>query len=145
MLTKEHKSLHLSLLLPAPLTRVWQVWTQPDEIKNWWGPDGFTNDIRKMDLQKDGEWILTMKGPDGKTFPNKSIFREILPNKKVVLEHFNPAYLATVTFEPKGNQTQMEWTMEFPTVELYDVVVKTFKADEGFRQSGEKLIAYLKT
>ena len=130
-------------MLPAPIERVWQVWTNPEEIKNWWGPNGFSNHIKKMELKPGGEWVFTMQGPDGKTFPNKSIFKEVITNKKIVFEHFNPGYLATVAFEARGKETHMEWTMEFATVEMYNVVVKTFKADEGFRQNGEKLMAYL--
>jgi len=96
-----------------------------------------------MDMVEGGEWLLTLYGPDGKHYPNKSIFKEIVPLKKIVFQHLNPNYLATVVFEPKGNQTLMDWTSRFETPELYEIVIKTFKADEGFRQNAEKLENYL--
>ncbi len=130
-------------LLYAPVELVWKVWTDADHIKNWWGPNGFTNTIKKMDVAVNGEWLLTMHGPDGKNYPNKSIFREIIPNKKIVFDHYHPNYKATITFESNGDKTFMDWIGVFETKELYDVVVKTFKADEGLKQSVEKLKAYL--
>lgn len=139
----ESKEMHINLALDAPIEHVWKVWTEPDHIANWWGPTGFTNTIRKMDVKDGGEWLLTMHGPDGKNYPNKSVFVEVIHHQKIVYQHFNPNYLATIHFQPKGKTTSIEWTMAFETAELFDIVVKTFKADEGLRQNGEKLSAYL--
>ena len=137
------RELLVAKTLNAPIEVVWEVWTNPDHIASWWGPAGFTNTIHKMDVVADGEWRLTMHGPDGKRFPNKSVFKEITALKKIVFQHFNPNYLATIMFEPGGNQTWMEWSMLFDTNELFETVVKVFKADEGLKQSVEKLETYL--
>lgn len=91
-----------------------------------------------------GEWRLTMHGPDGKRYPNKSVFIEIVPFKKIVFQHFNPNYVATIVFHPKEKETLMEWTMLFETTELFETVVKVFKADEGLNQNVEKLENYIK-
>ncbi|MCZ4242665.1 SRPBCC domain-containing protein [Pedobacter punctiformis] len=139
-----NRSLRITKILNAPIDLVWKVWTDPVHIANWWGPIGFTNTIHKMDLIADGEWCLTMHGPDGKNYPNKSVFLEIIPSKKIVFQHFNPNYLATIVFESKESQTLMEWTMLFETNELFETVVKVFKADEGLNQNVEKLETYLK-
>ena len=133
-----------TMLFNSPIENVWEAWANPERIAKWWGPEGFTSDILKMDVVKNGEWLLTMHGPDGKRYPNKSVYQEIEPHKKIIFQHFNPHYLAIVDFEPRGSQTQMEWSMQFETAELFEVVVKTFKADEGFKQSVEKLENYLK-
>ena len=55
-----------SILLDAPIELVWKAFTKPKYIKNWWGPNGFTNTIEKMQVYTGGEWIFTMHGPDGK-------------------------------------------------------------------------------
>ena len=60
---------------------MWEVWTNPEHIANWWGPKGFTNTIHQMDFQEGGEWKFTMHGPDGKNYPNRSIFKEIIPSR----------------------------------------------------------------
>ncbi len=137
------REISIKKILSAPIDKVWQVWTSAEHIVNWWGPDGFTNTIHTMDVRPGGEWRLTMHGPDGKRFPNKSEFVEIIQNEKIVFQHFNPNYLATVIFNPEGNKTLMQWTMLFETAELFETVVKVFKADEGLKQNAEKLENYL--
>jgi len=67
----------ISRLLDAPIDLVWEVWTDPEHIKNWWGPDGFTNTIQLMDMKEGGEWNLIMHGPDGTDYKNKSVFMEV--------------------------------------------------------------------
>ena len=59
-----------SVLMASPET-VWEAWTNPDHLAKWWGPEGFTSTIRKMEVAKGGEWLLTMQGPDGKNYNNK--------------------------------------------------------------------------
>lgn len=138
------RTLGITSMLRAPIELVWQVWTTPEHIANWWGPTGFTNTIYKMDVQEGGEWRFTMHGPDEKSYPNKSVFIEIVPYKKIVFQHFNPNYIATINFEPNEKETFMEWIMLFETPELYETVVNVFKADEGLKQNVEKLGNYLK-
>lgn len=139
-----NRGIRVTKALPATIDVVWKVWTTPEHIAHWWGPTGFTNTIHKMDVTANGEWRLTMHGPDGKTYPNKSVFVEIVTHKKIVFEHFNPNYLATIVFEPIGKETLLDWTMTFETHELFETVVKVFKADEGLNQNVEKLVNYLK-
>ena len=130
--------------IDAPLEKVWLVWTKPEHLTQWWGPAGFTTTIHQMEMVVGSEWKLTLHSPDGTNFPNRSIFREIISHKKIVYEHFNPHFIATVVFEEQGKETSIDWSMEFDTVEMYEVVVKTHKADEGQKQNIEKLKAYLK-
>jgi uncharacterized protein YndB with AHSA1/START domain len=139
------RELRISRLLNAPIDLVWVVWTDPDHIKNWWGPDGFTNTINKMDMKQGGEWELVMHGPDGTDYKNKSVFKEIIKHKKIVYEHITgPKFTATVEFEKRGDTTFLSWHMLFQSREEFIQTVKTFKADEGLRQNIEKLIEYLR-
>ncbi len=39
------REIKISRLLNAPVELVWEVWTNPEHLKNWWGPNGFTNTI----------------------------------------------------------------------------------------------------
>ena len=138
------RELRISRLLDAPVELVWEVWTNPEHIKNWWGPNGFTNTITKMEIKPGGEWNLIMHGPDGTDYKNKSVFKEIVKHKKFVYEHISgPKFLAKVTFESRGNQTFLEWHMLFKTKEEFIQTVKTFKADEGLKQNIAKLNIYL--
>ena len=140
------RELRLNSILDAPVELVWQVWTNSKHIAQWWGPNGFTNTIGKMDLEPGGEWELVMHGPDGADYKNKSIFKEIVPFKKIVYQHVtNPKFVSTIEFEARGEKTFLSWHMLFETAEQFIQVVKTFKADEGLKQNIEKLNVYLQS
>lgn len=134
----------ITRLLNAPVELVWEVWTNADHIKNWWGPNGFTNTINKMDLSQGGEWNLVMHGPDGKDYKNKSQFRKIIKYKKIVYQHVSgPKFISTIEFEKRGVKTFLKWQMLFETKEELIRTVKTFKADEGLKQNISKLESYI--
>lgn len=138
-----NRELSISRVLNAPIELVWEVWTKPEHIQHWWGPNGFTNTIQIMDFKVNGEWKFTMHGPDGKNYPNRSVFKEIIPFQKIVFEHFNPHFITTVLFEPNGDKTQMTWTALFDSEEILDIIVKAHNAKEGQRQNIERLKNYL--
>ena len=130
--------------LNAPIELVWEVWTDPEHLAQWWGPDGFTNTISKMDMKPGGDWDLVMHGPDGTDYKNKSVFREIVKYRKIVYDHVSgPRFIATISFEERGNKTFLHWHMLFETKEQFIQTVKTFKADIGLKQNVQKLELYL--
>jgi len=138
------RELIISRTLNAPVELVWEVWTNPEHIAKWWGPNGFTNTIKKMEIKPGGEWDLIMHGPDGTDYKNKSIFREVVPFKKIVYDHISgPQFTATIEFTSMGNQTHIRWQMTFATAEEFLQVIKTFKADDGLKQNVLKLNAFL--
>ena len=140
------RDLTISRKLNAPVELVWEAFTNPGHIAQWWGPEGFTNTIHKMDVRPGGEWKLTMHGPDGRDYDNASIFLEIVPMKKIVYEHTSsPHILATITFEAQGEQTLLNWHMLFDSKEDFIYVVETFKADIGLTQNIGRLTEYVKT
>ncbi len=140
----EDREIKISRLLNAPIELVWHVWTNPDHIKNWWGPNGFSNTISKMEVKPGGEWNLIMHGPDGVDYVNKSVFTEVIKFKKLVYEHIShPKFVATIEFESLNNQTKLNWHMLFESKDQFIQVVKTFKADEGLKQNIDKLQNYL--
>ena len=138
------RELNITRELNAPIELVWEVWTDPEHLAKWWGPDGFTNTISKMDMKPGGEWDLVMHGPDGTDYKNKTVFREIVKYKKIVYDHVSgPKFIATITFEQRGNKTFLHWHMLFETKEQFIQTVKTFKADIGLKQNVQKLELYL--
>lgn len=138
------REISISRLLNAPIELVWEVWTDPEHIKNWWGPDGFTNTISRMEVKPEGKWNLVMHGPDGTDYRNESIFKEIVRHKKLVYQHITgPKFLATIQFESQGDKTFLQWHMLFDSREEFIQTVRTFKADQGLRQNIEKLDVYL--
>lgn len=62
--------------LDAPRELVWRVWTDPDEVAKWWGPEHFSTPREKieMDLRPGGVCRMTMIGPDGQEYPSDGHF-----------------------------------------------------------------------
>jgi uncharacterized protein YndB with AHSA1/START domain len=137
------RELRLSRVLDAPVELVWEVFTDPEHIAQWWGPNGFRNTITRMEVKPGGKWDLVMHGPDGTDYKNESVFLEVVTHRKIVFEHVSPKFTATIRFEERGEQTMLTWHMLFESVEQFIQVVKTFKADEGLKQNIEKLSRYL--
>ncbi|MBL4677245.1 MAG: SRPBCC family protein [Mucilaginibacter sp.] len=142
--TTKDRELYLERLLDAPIDLVWEVWTKPEHIAQWWGPNGFTNTIHKMDMQPEGDWELTMHGPDGTDYPNKSTFKEVVPMKKIVYHHTSyPHIVATIEFEVQGDKTLIKWHMLFDSVEVFIDVAKKYGAKKGQKENVDKLAVYL--
>ena len=68
-----------SRILNYPVELVYQAFVNPLHLKEWWGPEGFTNTIHEFDLRPGGKWKLTMHGPEKGNYENESIFKVIQP------------------------------------------------------------------
>jgi uncharacterized protein YndB with AHSA1/START domain len=55
----------ITRVLDAPRALVFEAFTDPVHIGEWWGPDGFTNTMQEMHVKPGGAWRHIMHGPDG--------------------------------------------------------------------------------
>ncbi|HLL26845.1 MAG TPA: SRPBCC domain-containing protein [Xanthobacteraceae bacterium] len=69
----------------APRELVFKAFTEPERMKEWWGPKGFTVIASKMDLRPGGTYHYGMRAPDGKTMWGKFVYREIVRPERIVL------------------------------------------------------------
>jgi uncharacterized protein YndB with AHSA1/START domain len=144
-MTTTGRELAISRVVNAPRELVWEVWTNPEHIKHWWGPNGFTNTIFEMNVKAGGVWDFIMHGPDGTDYKNKSVYKEVVKPEKLVYDHVSgPKFQFSVTFTEQGKKTLISIQMLFETTEERDNVIKVFKADEGLRQNIYKLEGYLR-
>lgn len=118
--------------IAAPCEQVYSAFRNPEQLARWWGPDGFSNTFREFDLREGGYWRFTMHGPDGKSYPNENLFREVVPNERVVIEHQSDHhFFLTITFSKVGNATVVGWCQLFDTVEHYrDIAEFVAQANE---------------
>jgi len=96
-----------------------KAWTDPDHLKNWWGPKGFTNTFNEYDLRPGGRWSFIMHGPDKGNYPNEVEFIKIdKPNLIYWKRHSKPLFRVLATFEEVAeNQTKIIFKMLFDTTE----------------------------
>lgn len=143
------RELSISRLINAPRELVWKVWTDPEHVKNWWGPDGFTNTIHEMNVKAGGVWRLTMHGPDGRDYPNKIVFIEVVKPERLVYRHSGDVdtepvnFHVTVTFEKQGNKTLLSMKSVFESAAELERVVKNHGAREGMTQHVGRLEEYV--
>jgi uncharacterized protein YndB with AHSA1/START domain len=138
----------LSREFDAPRELVFQAYTDPAHIGNWWGPDGFTNTIHEMDVRPGGLWRFIMHGPDGTDWSNRVAYQEVSPPERLVYLHGEDvdddpgAFHVTIQFEDLGGRTRVTQRMLFASKAQRDGVV-SFGAVELGKQTLAKLAAYL--
>jgi uncharacterized protein YndB with AHSA1/START domain len=100
--------------IPAPVEQVFAAFQSPARLARWWGPAGFTNTFKVCEFRTGGHWSYTMHGPNGGNYPNESVFAEIDPPVKVVIEHVSqPRYRLVIALAPSAAGTVVSWSQTF--------------------------------
>jgi uncharacterized protein YndB with AHSA1/START domain len=69
----------------AAVDLIWQMWTDPEHFKNWYGPKGFTVPVADMDMRVGGTRLICMASPDGSMkMWTTGEYTEIVANKRLV-------------------------------------------------------------
>jgi uncharacterized protein YndB with AHSA1/START domain len=144
MSTPTDNEIYSSRTLNAPIELVYQAFANPQHLKNWWGPEGFTNTIHEFDLQPGGKWLLTMHGPEKGNYENASVFKTVAPNKLVTWTRLSqPLFDMEVAFEVVSpNKTTISFRMIFDSVEACNKM-KPFvvpKNEENFDRLERELV-----
>lgn len=106
-------------LLSASPRDVFAAFENPDRLAQWWGPNGFTNTFEQFEFKPGGRWVFVMHGPNGANYANESLFREIQPDTRIVIEHVSqPCFTLTVTLTARGAKTRLDWVQEFESPEV---------------------------
>jgi uncharacterized protein YndB with AHSA1/START domain len=105
--------------IPAPPDQVFAAFTDPTRLARWWGPAGFTNTFNLCEFRTGGRWSFVMHAPNGNTFPNESLFAEVDPPRKVVVQHLSePKYLLTIGLTPSATGTVVSWNQAFESAHM---------------------------
>jgi uncharacterized protein YndB with AHSA1/START domain len=98
---------------------VYKAWTDPDHLKNWWGPKGFTNTFNIFDLRVGGRWSFIMHGPERGHYSNECTFAVIREPELLVWDRQSkPIFQVEVVFEEIAeNETRVTFKQKFKTAE----------------------------
>jgi uncharacterized protein YndB with AHSA1/START domain len=80
----DRTELTLTRMFDAPRARVWKAWTDPERLKRWWGPEGFSSPVCRIDLRVGGAYLFCMRSPEGKDYWSTGLYREIVPLERLV-------------------------------------------------------------
>lgn len=119
MTAKSENVIYSSRILNAPVDIVYKAFADPQHLKKWWGPNGFTNTFHEFDLRPGGNWILTMHGPEKGNYENSSVFEIVEPLERIGWKRISkPLFDMEVGFKKISDvQTEISFTMTFETAE----------------------------
>ncbi len=63
--TKTKEAVVIERTFDAAVDLVWQMWTDPEHFKKWYGPTGFSIPVAEIDLSVGGKRLVCMASPDG--------------------------------------------------------------------------------
>jgi uncharacterized protein YndB with AHSA1/START domain len=141
----------ISRVFNASRERVFKAWTDPKQLAIWWGPQGFTNPVCKIDARPGGAIHIDMRGPDGTVYPMSGAVTEI--NEPDLLaftsapldEKGNPVFevLTTVTFADEGGKTKL--TVQAKVTKVVGDAAAGYLSgmDQGWNQSLDRLAAWV--
>jgi uncharacterized protein YndB with AHSA1/START domain len=107
----------------APRELVWRAWTEPERVKQWFGPKDYTAPACNIDLRAGGKYLFWMRSPEGQDFWSTGVYREIVAPERIVSIHSFA--------DEKGNvvpATHYGMSVDFP---LEMQLTVTFDVDEG--------------
>ena len=78
------RELVITRVFDAPRQLVWKAWTDPEQVRRWWGPKDFTAPVCKIDLRVGGVYLFCMRSPEGQDYWNTGVYREIVPPSRLV-------------------------------------------------------------
>ncbi|MCF1707237.1 SRPBCC domain-containing protein [Tabrizicola sp. J26] len=121
----EDRQITLSRLIRAPQSRVWQAWTDPQLLPQWFGPEGYSCQTKEIDLREGGVWRFDMIGPDGKVWANRHRITRHDPERRIEFildsdDDASPRMQVVVTMEPEADGTRLTQVMTFPDAAMRD-------------------------
>jgi uncharacterized protein YndB with AHSA1/START domain len=109
------RELVLTRLIDASREKLFKAWTDPALLKQWFAPLPWTTPVAELDVRPGGANLIVMRGPDGKEFPNRGVYLEVVKNERLVFTDAytkawspseKPFMTVVVTFEDEGGKTR---------------------------------------
>ena len=105
----------------VPVNLVWEAWTKPEHIVQWWSPPGMKMNIVEHEFAVGGKWKYSAAMPGGGEFVSEGVYTEIIVHEKIVTSaDFRPmteGVTIQVLFEAKGGKTEFTFSIIHPTEE----------------------------
>jgi uncharacterized protein YndB with AHSA1/START domain len=118
--------LEINRIFDAPRELVFRLWSKPEFIVRWWGPEGLYLSTCEMDFRVGGRWRYTMHSVGGDDYPINGIYREIEAPSRLCFtycpeEQGDFETLVEIDFIDLGERTEMRFRQSpFPSVPLRD-------------------------
>lgn len=118
--------LSITKLFDVPADKLYRCWTEPALLVQWFTPPPWKTIRAETDVRPGGSSYIVMQGPDGTEMPNRGVYLEVIPNRKLVFTDAytsawvpsgKPFFTGIITFENEGGKTRyiaraLHWTAE---------------------------------
>ena len=145
------RELVLTRLIDAPREKVYRAWTEPELMKQWFAPRPWTTPVVETDVRPGGSNLIVLRGPNGEEFPNRGVYLEVVPNRRLVITDAytrawepseKPFMTVIVTFDDEGAKTRytaraLHWTVADREAH------EKMGFHEGWTQCAEQLAAFV--
>lgn len=138
----------LSRVIDAPRDLVFEAWSDPRHLPQWFGPKGFTIETKEIDVREGGRWRFDMIAPDGTVYPSRMRFRRIDKPRLIEADHGSDLdedpgmFRFTITFDAHGDRTVLTMRQLHPTVAQRETVIGFGAVELGY-QTLDKLAAHV--
>jgi uncharacterized protein YndB with AHSA1/START domain len=139
----------ISRVIDAPRDLVYAAWTDPEQIQEWFGPEGMTIETREITLKAGGVWRFDMVTRDGFRYSNRMVFLRMEAPAFIEVEHgvdqdSDPGkFRMLVTFDEQSNgKTVLTLRQMHPSKEQREAKMG-FGAVEYGGQTLEKLARHV--
>lgn len=157
-MSQSTREINITRIFDAPKNRVWSAWTDPDLVRHWWGPKGFTTPYCTIDFRVGGKYLNCMHSPEGQDYWSTGTYREIVNLERIVnTDSFadkegnivsaatygiTPAWpdeaLITLTFKDQGGKTRFTLKhADIPAGKDGDL------CEDGWNETLDRLAEYL--
>jgi uncharacterized protein YndB with AHSA1/START domain len=139
----------LSKVIAAPRDLVFKVWTSPEHLPHWFGPEGFIVETLELDIRVGGRWRFIFVAPDGKRYDNRMLFLRLEYPTLLEFEHGSDQdedtarFRATITFDEQSDgKTVVTLRQLHPTKAQRDATIGFGAVEFGY-QTLDKLARHV--
>jgi uncharacterized protein YndB with AHSA1/START domain len=112
----EKPSLSIQRRYSVAPEKVWRAWTDPQALKQWWGPGGpEAVSVVQLDVRVGGRFRIVFGGPRGDEHEVRGTYTEVVPNRRLAFTWTWPRTtperesLVTIAFKPAGSGTELDF------------------------------------
>ena len=121
----DNRELAITRLIDAPRRKVFQAWTDPVLLRQWFAPQPWTTSVAELDVRPGGASLIVMRDPEGNEFPHRGVYLEVVRDERLVFTDAytkpwepseKPFMTVVLTFEDEGGKTRytarvLHWTV----------------------------------
>ena len=144
--TPSAREIQMVRVFDAPRRLVFEAFTKPELVRQWFGPRGYSLVVCDMDVRVGGGWRFVIRGPDGSDMGMRGVIRELTPPDRLshveTFDDYPGEALITTTFVEQQGKTTVTILCAYDTQQARDAVVQS-GMEHGAAESYDRLAEFV--